>query len=139
MQELSLLQPWCPGVTATTAMQRTMSVYSNQFTALRNEAAAAAANVPAAAPDTPLAAAPQASGVSTPGAVALTAGAKAVAVSGCAEPGGPAVVSCSSGGVLHGAVLGIMGASLQAMWDAAGEEGMRPFVVSETGAGKGGG
>jgi hypothetical protein len=32
-------------------------------------------------------------------------------------------------GALDSAVLSIMGASLQAMWDAVGEEGMRPFVV----------
>jgi hypothetical protein len=29
------------------------------------------------------------------------------------------------------AVLSMMGASLGAMWDAVGEEGMRPFVVRE--------
>lgn len=30
LQDLALLQPWCPGVTASTAMQRTMAVHSNQ-------------------------------------------------------------------------------------------------------------
>jgi hypothetical protein len=79
VQELSLLQPWCPGVTATTAMQRTMSVYSSQFPTVRVAAAAEQQHE---------------------------------------QPG------------VLGSVLSIMGASLAAMWDAVGEEGMRPFVVS---------
>lgn len=77
LQELSLLQPWCPGVTATTAMQRTMSVHSNQYDTIRAAAAAAA---------------------------------------GTSQQ-------------QQSAVLSIMAASLGAMWDAVGEEGMRPFVV----------
>jgi hypothetical protein len=49
VQELGLLQPWCPGVAASVAMQRTMSVYSCQHDAIRASsaqpsAAAAAAN-----------------------------------------------------------------------------------------------
>ena len=105
VQELSLLQPWCPGVTATTAMQRTMSVYSNQFATIR---AAAAADKPLAVRD----------GATQVGAAAAAAGAAAAAT-------GQGAV----GNALDSAVLSIMGASLQAMWDAVGEEGMRPFVV----------
>lgn len=80
LQELSLLQPWCPGVTATTAMQRTMSVHSNQYDTIRAAAAAAGTSQQQ-----------------------------------------------------QSAVLSIMAASLGAMWDAVGEEGMRPFVVRRGG------
>jgi hypothetical protein len=33
-QELALLQPYCPGVATTSAMQRTMAVHSNQTPAI---------------------------------------------------------------------------------------------------------
>jgi hypothetical protein len=102
VQELSLLQPWCPGVTATTAMQRTMSVYSNQFPAI--QAAAVAADEPP-----------------PPAAAVAAAGGSGV---------GSSTGSPASGAAVESAVLSIMGASFKAMWDAVGEEGMRPFVVS---------
>lgn len=85
-------------MTATTAMQRTMSVYSNQFPAIR-EAVSSAADKPQQQPDTN------------------------IISSGSSN-------SNSSGDHLDTVVLSVMGASLAAMWDAVGEEGMRPFVVS---------
>jgi hypothetical protein len=55
LQELGLLQPWCPGVAASVAMQRTMSVYSCQHDAIRADTAqqpsAAAAGAAAANPN----------------------------------------------------------------------------------------
>jgi hypothetical protein len=51
---LGLLQPWCPGVAASVAMQRTMSVYSCQHDAIRADTAqqpsAAAAGAAASNP-----------------------------------------------------------------------------------------
>jgi hypothetical protein len=41
-------------------------------------------------------------------------------------------VSPAGGAAVESAVLSIMGASFGAMWDAVGEEGMRPFVVSDS-------
>lgn len=66
-------------------MQRTMSVYSSQFSKIKEAADTAAP----------------------------------------ADAGG-------GEGPLDSAVLSIMSASFAAMWDAVGEQGMRPFVVSQT-------
>ncbi|WIA16783.1 hypothetical protein OEZ85_013431 [Tetradesmus obliquus] len=42
-QELGLLQPWCPGVAASTAMQRTMAVYSCQAPTIRGSSSSSSA------------------------------------------------------------------------------------------------
>lgn len=43
LQELGLLQPWCPGVAASTAMQRTMAVYSCQAPTIRGSSSSSSA------------------------------------------------------------------------------------------------
>eukprot|EP00883_Tetradesmus_obliquus_P008488 jgi/Sobl393_1/19202/SZX60596.1 len=43
-QELGLLQPWCPGVAASTAMQRTMAVYSCQAPTIRGSSSSSSSS-----------------------------------------------------------------------------------------------
>ncbi|KAF6259744.1 hypothetical protein COO60DRAFT_1700692 [Scenedesmus sp. NREL 46B-D3] len=98
-QELGLLQPWCPGVAASVAMQRTMSVYSCQRDAIRSSSSSSSSS-------------PQPPDL-----------ASAVAAAN------PSSSSSRGGAVTGAEVLDMMGSSFAAMWGAVGAGGMAPFVA----------